>query len=378
MAPRRLVFLVTEDWYFIGHRLPMARAARDAGYEVHVATRIDKHGEAIAREGFYLHPVNLYRGSVNPLNALRAVAQVRALYRRIGPALAHHVATQPVIIGALAALGMTIAQVGSIFGFGAVFASDTVKARLARLALRLLLPRLLNRQRSCVLVENPGDREALIGLGVDAARITVFPGSGVDVDRFAPLAEPGEPVTFGYAGRMLEYKGVRTLAAAQQRLAEKGYAVRLVLAGTPDPANPNSVARDDIEAWAERPGVNWLGQVDDVRAVWAKAHVAVLVSRSEGLPVSLLEAAACGRPIIASDIPGCREIARAGETALLVPADDVTALADAMKRLADDKELRRRLGAAARKLVEDNFSSAHVGRAIVAVYDNLIADEPAR
>ena len=120
---------------------------------------------------------------------------------------------------------------------------------------------------------------------------------------------------------MLEDKGVGTLIALIG-CCGTGSDVELLIAGTPDPANPASVSNQEAASWGQKPGVTWLGHVDDISALWARAHIAVLPSRREGLPKSLLEAAACGRPMIATDVPGCREVVRPGETGVLVPDDD--------------------------------------------------------
>ncbi len=209
-------------------------------------------------------------------------------------------------------------------------------------------------------------------LGVDVDRIFTIPGSGVETDTLTPLPEPDGPLTVGFVGRLLDDKGVRTLVNAHAILAQRDRPVRLLIAGDPDPANPVSIPPQEIAAWSRRPGLLLLGQVADIRDVWKAAHIAVLPSRREGLPKSLLEAAACGRPIVATDVPGCREIARAGVNALLVPPDDAVALADAIDVLAQDADMRARFGAAGRHLVESEFSAARVGDGIVKLYDQLI------
>jgi glycosyltransferase involved in cell wall biosynthesis len=180
-------------------------------------------------------------------------------------------------------------------------------------------------------------------------------------------------MTMAYAGRLLDDKGVRTLIAAQAALAARGTPVRLLIAGEADPANPASIPAAEIEGWRRQPGVEVLGHVSDIGSLWAKAHIAVLPSRREGLPKSLLEAAACGRPLIATDVPGCRQIARNGENALLVPPDDPRALADAIGRLAEDANMLRSFGAASRELVEREFATERIGPQIVALYRTLLA-----
>jgi glycosyltransferase involved in cell wall biosynthesis len=376
MIAPRLLYLVTEDWYFVSHRLPMARAARDAGFEVHVAARVAGHGEAITGEGFVLHPLNWKRGSANPLAFLNSVGVVRALYRALRPDLVHHVALQPSIVGSLAATGLPLAVINAIAGLGFAFTAATPQAWAARTVMTAMMRRLFNRPTTTVLVQNPDDRAALEELGIAPERIVRIPGSGVDVDRLTRLPEPAGPPVAAYVGRLLEDKGLLALMDAHARLAARGQPLRLLLAGDPDPANPASVAPNLLAQWRQRPGVEFLGHVPDIRTVWAAAHIAVLPSRREGLPLSLLEAAACGRPLIATDVPGCREVARAGVNALLVPVDDPAALADAMSQLAGDPDLRARYGAASRQLVEVEFSSAHIGREIVALYRRLLDDQP--
>ncbi|MGH6664745.1 MAG: glycosyltransferase, partial [Pseudolabrys sp.] len=204
-------------------------------------------------------------------------------------------------------------------------------------------------------------------------RIAIIPGSGVDVDVFTPMPEPANAFTIGFAARLLDIKGVQTLVRAHDMLAARGVAVRLLLAGEPDATNPSSITEDIIAGWRERSNLVLLGHVGDVRTVWAQSHVAILPSRGgEGIPLTLLEAAACGRPLIATDVPGCREIARPGVNALLVPADDPGALAEAIETLMKDRAMRLRFGQASRKLAVDEFSSTRVARDIVALYERLL------
>ena len=370
--PPVLVYLVTEDWYFVSHRLPMARAARDAGYEVHVLTNVNQHGHIIQNENFHLHPLQWRRGSLHPADLIAIIRQIRGLYRALRPDIAHHVALQPAVIGSLAALGLPMVSLNALAGLGYAFSSTDAKARMVRIVLAALLRRLLNRKRVAVLVQNPDDRAMMETLGVSGDRIFLIPGSGVDTEHLQPLPEPDGPITVAYVGRLLEDKGLRTLVAASALLNERGRPVRVLIAGEPDPANPTSVLAEEIERWRARRDLSLLGYVADIRQVWAAAHIAVLPSRREGLPKSLLEAAACGRPMIASDVPGCREIVRPGIDGLLVPPDDAAALADAIERLASDAELRRKFSVAARHLAEEEYSSALIGRQIVALYDRLI------
>jgi glycosyltransferase involved in cell wall biosynthesis len=388
MSPK-LLYLVTEDWYFWSHRLPMARAARAAGFEVVVATRVDGHRQAIETEGFRVHPLNWRRRNNGVLSALAALREIRALYRRERPDLVHHVAIKPVVLGGLAAwLTGTPAVVNALTGLGFVFIDNTPGdgelaagdrgRRLLKGAVRRLIRFVLGRQGSHLVLQNTDDHALLVGHGVVAAeRVTVIRGSGIDTEHYTPQPEAigTQGVTVAYVGRMLEDKGVPTLVEAQQRVRARGIDLRLLLVGTPDADNPTSVPEATLRAWAALPGIEWRGAVADVRRIWAEAHIAALPSRREGLPKSLLEAAACGRALVATDVPGCREIARAGENALLVPPDDPAALARALETLATDAPLRARFAAASRALVLSDLAVGPVGTRTVALYRRLLAEQ---
>lgn len=371
-----LLYLVTEDWYFLLHRLPMAHAAARAGYQVHVATRVNKDRSTIEALGFEVHPLDWRRGSLNPLAIISVVRDIRRLYARLKPDIVHHIALETIVIGSIAAIGRPIVALNSIVGLGFVFTSSRPKARLIRTALRLMLPRLMDRPRNAVTVENKDDKALLAALGLRSVPVFILPGAGIDIGRLTPLAEPEGTITVAFVGRLLDDKGVRTLVAAHDLMLRRGTTVRLLIAGAPDPANPTSIPRDEIEGWRRRPGISVLGYVSDISAVWRLAHIAALPSRREGLPTSLLEAAACGRPMVATDVPGCREIARPGVNALLVATDDPAALADAIGCLVQDGDLRRRFGEASRRIVETEYSSEIVGREVVALYDRLSGRRP--
>ncbi|HEY2137457.1 MAG TPA: glycosyltransferase, partial [Xanthobacteraceae bacterium] len=267
-----------------------------------------------------------------------------------------------------------VARVNAVTGLGYAFISNSARARMVRVVIGTLLRMLVDRDRSVALVQNPDDRDLLSGLGIAAEHIVLIPGSGVDVVRLTPMAEPAGPVTVGFVGRLLDDKGIRVLVAAHRLLRAKGLPIELLIAGTPDPANPASVAPVEAEAWGRQPGITWLGHVEDIATVWARAHIAVLPSRREGLPKSLLEAAACGRPMVGTDVPGCREIAIQNETGLLVPPDDPAALAAAIETLAQAPELRARFGQAARGLAEQRFAADAIGRAVAELYLRLVAE----
>jgi glycosyltransferase involved in cell wall biosynthesis len=377
-APRpKLIYLVTEDWYFWSHRLPMARAALAAGFDVAVATRVTAHGERIRAAGFTLHPLRWRRRSFAPWALVAAIMEISSLYRRERPRLVHHVALKPAVLGGIAAQAARVpAVVSAVAGFGFLASSTRLQARLLRPLMVLALKRLLARRNAWIIVQNDDDRQALLALDAQAAeRIVTIRGSGVDVAHFSAVPEPpAPPITAGFAGRMLVGKGVAVLVEAQQRLQRRGFDLRLALAGMPDAENPDAIAAATLASWEKLPGITWLRQQSDVREVWRKAHIAVQPSLGgEGLPMSLLEAAAMARAIVATDVPGCREIARADVNALLVPPGDADALAAALERVASDTALRHRFAAASRRLVESDLAQESVGAAAVTLYRNVIA-----
>jgi glycosyltransferase involved in cell wall biosynthesis len=371
----RLLYVVTEDWYFLSHRLPMARAARAAGFEVHVATRVAAGAEAIRAEGFALHPVPFVRGRISPTGTMATIRALRQVHRSVAPDIAHHVSLQASVLGSIAALGRPVACINAFTGLGYAFTSDTPKTRLLRPVFGSLLRGLLNRSRQTTLVQNPDDRAGLEALGIDATRIALIPGSGVDVDGLKAQPEPVGPITVAFVGRLLADKGIHTLVAAQRLLRQRGSNIELLIAGTPDPANPASLSPSEAEALNAEPGITWLGHVADIAGLWARAHIAVLPSRREGLPKSLLEAAACGRPMIAADVPGCREVVLHGETGLRFPVDDAQALADTIETLAKSPEQRARYGEAARRLAVERFSAQAIGRQTVDLYRRVVGSD---
>lgn len=367
-----LMYLASEDRAFVSHRLPMARAAREAGFDVHVATNITIHADAIRAEGFTLHPVPFHRGGLSVASALKTIGAIRTLKRRIDPAIVHHSGLQCCVLGGLAAMGRNTPQINALTGLGYIFTSPSLGARSIRLAVSVILKFLLNRNNNVVLVQNPDDRASLEAIGIQSDNIALIPGSGVDIDALTPLPEPDGPVTVGFAGRLLTDKGIRALVAAHGILQTRGLNTRLLIAGDPDPANPASVSLQEVQEWTTRPGIIWLGHIKDITSLWRSSHIAALPSHREGLPKSLLEAAACGRPLIAADAPGSREIVIPGQTGLLVPIEDPQALADAIGKLTTSQELRMRYGAAARQMVVDKMSAQAIGAATVTLYQEQL------
>ncbi len=367
-----ILYVETEQRAFLSHRLPMARAARNAGFDVHVALSAGLNSEIIRAEGFTPHTTPYRRGGLSPFRAISTIMALRRIKRELSPAIVHHVGMQMCVLGGISSLGMTTPQVNAMTGLGYAFTSTTAKALLLRVVIAIALRFLLSRDHAVFLVQNPDDRAALETIGIDPRSLVRIPGSGVDTDKLTPMPEPDGPITVGFAGRLLTAKGIRALVAAHRLLQAQGLDVRLLIAGDLDPANPDSVRLEEAQQWNGEPGITWLGQVKDIATLWRRSHIAALPSHREGLPKSLLEAAACGRPMVATDAPGCREIVIPEQTGLLVPIEDPQTLADAISKLAASRELRMRYGAAARQLVVEKMSIHSIGAAITALYEEQL------
>ncbi len=364
---KKILFLVTEDWYFCSHRLPIARAAREAGMEVVVATRVDKHGERIEKEGFRIVPLLWRRRSRNLFREVQAFVRLLRVYRREKPDVVHHVAMKPVLYGSAAALITRVPrQINALAGLGYVFTSPNPKARMLRPLFRAAFRKMMDRPGACFIVQNPDDRNALIGAGIsEPGRIRLIRGSGVDVDHFTPGHEPGGTPTVTMVSRMLWNKGVGEMVEAARLLRKREVRARVWLVGEPDLENPESVPESELRRWHAEGVVEWKGYVDDILAVWSQTHVAVLPSYyGEGVPKTMIEAAACGLPAVTADWPGCREIVHDGENGYLVPPGDAVALADAIESLLADESLRGRMGARGRELVTEAFSEPNVSSLI--------------
>lgn len=382
----KLLFLVTEDWYFCSHRLPVARAARGDGFEIVVATRVRAHGDRIREEGFAVRAISWRRRGDGLVGATRAISEIARLYRAEQPDLVHHIALKPVLFGGMACRlafgGSTNAPgvVDAIMGLGSGFSHTSLAARLRRPLLGLGLRLVTRRDHRWVVVQNPEDHAALAKTRIDPHRIAMIRGSGVDSTHFVPLPDPGSPtVTVALVSRMLHQKGVLDAVAAVRVLRSRGLPVELLLAGPVDPDNRGSLTAELLTSLSAEPGVEWLGPVDDVREVWRRAAIAVLPSTyGEGVPKALIEAAACARPIVTTDIPGCREVVRPGETGTLVPPRDVNQLAAALAALAGDPTRRASMGRAGRALVERDFAEEIIARETLAVYQAALQQRAAQ
>ena len=370
---RRLAFVVTEDWWLWSYWAGIVKAARDAGYEVTVVTRVSEYGDRIRALDVDIVDIDFGRGRLSPWINLRTLRRLHAVYRRLRPHLVQHVALQPVVLGSTAAaLAGGSAVVNTIAGMGYTLASDSIRARVLR---RFLLPALGRAlRRSHTIVQNPDDAALVESLGVRAERIAVVPGAGVDVRQFAPRPEPDGSIRVTMVSRLLWAKGVGEFVEAASAARTTYRDIVFTLVGAPDEDNPAAIPSEQVAAWASAGLIEWWGYREDIADVWARSHIAVLPSwYREGVPTALLEAAACGRAIVTTDTPGCREAVHHGENGLLVPARDARALADAIVTLAADPARRTSMGRVGRRRVEAEFAAARIHEQTLRVYEQALA-----
>lgn len=372
-APR-LLFVVTEDWYFCSHRLPLAVAARAAGYEVTLAARFGVDEERVRAAGIAVVPWKCDRGSTNPLAELLTLFDLWRIYRRVRPDLIHQVALKPVLYGTFLARMMGQRPVlNALGGMGSVFTSAARSKSLLKHGLMRTFRWLLGGKHQRLVLQNEDDAALFEAhAGLLRSNMRIVRGAGVNLSQFAVAAEPeGVPVVV-LPARLLWDKGVGEFVEAARLLRARGIVARFAIAGRIDQDNPTGIAPAQVDAWVKEGVVEWLGLRDDMPAVLTGANVVCLPSYREGLPKALLEAAACARAIVTTDVPGCREVVRHGENGFLVPVRDALALADALEQLLVAPSLRGAMGAAGRRMAEQEFSEEGVIAQILAIYTELV------
>jgi glycosyltransferase involved in cell wall biosynthesis len=375
---RRLLYVVNIPRFFVSHRLPLALAARQAGYEVHVATSdVDPESDAIIEQhGVSLHRLPLEQHGKRPTRELRTLLAIIRLLQRLRPDLLHLVTIKPVLYGGLAArLTGRRAVVAAMSGLGRAFRDEQGRTRDPGRGLVLAFRVALSRSATHVLVQNQEDLDILTELGIAApTRSSVIAGSGVDLDRFRPdqrSERPDGPVTFLYAGRLMRHKGLGDFVEVARRLAG---AARFVIAGYAEDGSPDAVPVAQVQRWADEGLVEWLGSRDDMPQVIADSDVVVLPTvYGEGVPKTLIEAAACARAIVTTDTAGCRDICVDGVNGLLVSPGDVDQLERALRTLIGDAGLRRRMGTEGRRIAEERFGLDGVIDRTLALYTKLLA-----
>jgi glycosyltransferase involved in cell wall biosynthesis len=375
----RLLFVDNQVKDFLQYRVVLARTLRDAGFDVHVAVPREPGLEDISRQGMAVHTIHLRRLSTRPLDELRALISLIRLYRRLQPTLVHHLCLKPTLYGGIAArIGGVPAAVSTLMGLGPLFSKRTVKMRVLRSIIVRGLRVCFSQETHRMIVQNPDDRDWLIASGiVPGDRTVLIRGSGVDLLLFTPQPEPDGPPVVLMGSRLLWDKGVGEFVTAARALRARGSRARFVLLGEPDDGHPSAVPLSTVEHWRDEGYIEWLGWRHDMPARIAQSHVVCLPSYyGEGVPRVLVEAAACGRPIVTTDVVGCREVVRHGRNGLLVPPRDVEALTRAIAQLIENAPLRAAMGTRGREIAVSEFSLEQVIDANLAVYRSLLLAVP--
>ncbi len=371
----KLLISANTEWYLYNFRLSLAQYLRQQDFEVVAVSPPGKYAQALRESGFRWISWDVGRQSVAPWIELSSLIQLIKIYRRERPDLVHHHTIKPVIYGSLAArMANVTGVVNSITGRGYIFLGDEFKARLLKLIVNPLYRLAFNFPGCGVIFENEVDRQYFLDHHfISPGRTWLIEGVGVDPERFKPTPEPeGTPVVL-LAARMLWDKGVGVLVEAARILRQEGSVARIVLVGEPDPGNPATVETETLEQWHREGVIEWWGWKPDMPSVYQQSHIVTLPTMyGEGVPTTLLEAAASGRPLVATDIPGCRQIVIEGQNGYLVPANNPKWLADALRQLIGDRELRGRMGKASRQLVLRKFTHDQVNTATLTVYRSIL------
>lgn len=376
MKSKTILFVANRAEFFVSHRIPIARAAQERGMEVHVATPRDPYVPELKSHGFTWHPLELEGKSLNPFQELRTLIDLIRLYRTVAPEIVHHIAFKGVLYGSIAARIARVPRVVNAFtGLGHLFSADTPKVKIVRWVVLQLARLGFGHPRSRTIFQNPDNIEEFVGRGVlNRNQVRLIKGSGVDVGTFEPAPESeGSPVVI-LASRLVWDKGIGEFVDAARQLRREGIDARFALVGKSDPLNPNAVPEEQLRAWDDESAVEWWGFQEDMPGIFASTHVVCLPSYyREGVPKVLIEAAACERPIVTTDMPGCREIVKDGQNGILVPPRNVESLAAALKETIENPRLRREMGKAGRQFVQDEFSIDRVVKDTMGVYDELFA-----
>lgn len=373
---RRLLFVVNVDWFFVSHRLPIALEAMKRGYEVHLATVFTGYEELLVSSGITVHELRMKRGENNIFSMVASFFCLLQLLKRVRPDVLHLITIKPVLFGGIAArLANVPSVVAAISGLGYIFIAQGRKASVRRYLTGRLYRIALRQPRVKAIFQNDYDRQVvsrLASLGKDQAAI--IRGSGVDLGKysFSPLPD-GVPIMM-LAARLLGDKGVREFVKAARCVTARIPSVRFCLVGSIDLDNPSSITPSELDEWSREGVVELWGHQAEMHKILSRATIVVLPSYREGLPKVLIEAAACGRPVITTDVPGCRDAIVENETGVLVPPRNSTAIAEAIIKLLSNREKCATMGRAARRLAEREFDVEKVVAHHLSIYEDLVAN----
>ena len=371
---KRLIYIVSEDWVFVSHRLTLAKQAIKDGYDVAVITNISNHEDVLLSAGLKVFNINFCRSFKRPFSDIHSIYQLIKLFRLLKPEVIHNVGLKMSLISSIAAfIARVPVAINAYTGLGYVFSSNDILARVIRLLLNSPLKYLNHRASTWVVFQNEDD-EALFENSnlINKERTLLIKGSGVDVNEF-PFSDelPGQ-LKVMLASRLLWDKGVGEFIEASRQLKISYPEVTFVLVGDVDEQNPLSLTKEIIDSWVNEGFIEWWGHKQNMPEVLKLAHIVALPSYREGLPKVLLEAASIGRALVATDVPGCREIVRDGVNGFLVQAKESKYLAEAIEKLILNKELRTQMGLKSREIIETELSSEIINKQFIELYNSAI------
>ena len=373
----KILLSANTDWYLFNFRISLAEFLRSHGMEVVFVCPSGRFITEVQARGFRWIQWEVGRKTLNPLGELISFLKLFRIYREEKPLLVHHHTIKPVLYGTLAArLARIQGIVNSITGMGYVFSSSDLAARLIRPFVKAFYRQVLHQENVRVIFENNTDLELFISQRlIGREQVILISGVGVDTNKFSPVPEPRDPIVILMATRMLWDKGVGIFVEAM-RILHKRHTIRAVLAGEPDSGNPSNIPSETIQGWQEEGIVEWWGWQSDMPGTYSKCHIVAFPTMyGEGVPTVLLEALACGRAVVTTDVPGCRDVVTHGVNGLLVPVKNAKALAEALKTLLLDGELRRNMGATGRKIALEQFGNLKVNLETLSVYKQLVKIE---
>jgi len=373
---KKILFLVTEDWYFLSHRLALAIAAKNAGYDVHVACRDSGRSDEIKKHGLKYYKLINKRGYSSPLNILGSVKEIKTIIKSINPSLLHAVSIQGIVLGLLATLfNKKIQVIAAITGLGSIFLARSIKGKVLKLIISFFLFINLKKKNITVIVQNKDDKFFVHNtLKCAKKRIFTVRGSGININYYKVYKQPKyPPINITYVGRIIKDKGIEEIIKAFNIAKVNVMNIKLYIAGGFDTDNFSKFNQDYFfRKIKNNKNIEYLGELKDVRSLWKKTHIAILASEREGLPKSLLEAASMGKAIIASDVVGCREIAINGVNAITFKKGNIEDLAKAIIYLSTHHKIRENYGSNSRKLVESDMSEEMVIQKTLSIYQTLV------
>jgi glycosyltransferase involved in cell wall biosynthesis len=370
----KVLFIANTDWYLFNFRLALANFLRAKGFEVVMVSPPGKFVPEIQKAGYRWIEWAVGRRTMLPTNEVKAIQKLTDILKTEEPVLVHHFTIKPVLYGSLAArIAHIPAVVNSVTGLGYIFLTGGLTGRFLRFLVLPMYRIAFAHPNLQVIFENGNDQNTFIRFGLIKSQDTyIIHGVGVDTEWFFPIPEPAaNPPLIVFPARMLLDKGLGTLIDAARILKQK-QDVRIILVGEPDPGNPATVSKDMLKDWEKEGLVEWWGFQREMCKIYQNAHIITLPSFGEGLPTVLIEAAACGRPIVTTDVSGCRDVVKDGINGLLVPPNDPASLADALETLILNPTLRKQMGEEGRRIVLEEFTNERVNEETLKVYEKAL------